>query len=270
MPPLCVHHPAYLDLANAASQNENALTLTAVPWDGKIAWADSAEELFTNEPYKFPCGVIYDPDESEDNVYRTVTVRNINQKVYMRFFMKGVRGGEVYSAYLFAHESLPGYNMAKITFVREESAQKYVEYAKTYGISYDNQRVTAELDTSPTYPLSKAMEDAIFKEGHTRCVSVRGPADEERCYTIVDHLCERHPYLSQMAERVLRKDCHTEVILCMHSVPAAQALLASLKTNPKLEDCEFDFADDPCARPFPDGSDENPNTVYSGAPSGYR
>lgn len=252
------------------SQNEHAIVAQAVPWDGEISWAKDAAELFTHEPYRFPAGIIYDPNDGEDNVYRTVTVHNIDQKVYMRFFMKGVRGGEVYSAYLYAHESLAGYNIAKITFVREESAARYVEYVKTHGISYDNQRIVAELDKTPTYPLSKRMEDSIFKEGHTRCVSVRGPADEERCFTIVDHLYDRHPYLSVMAERVLRKDCHTEVILCMHSIPAAQALLASLQTNPKLVDCEFDFAADPCARPFPDGSKENPTAVYSGAPSGWR
>lgn len=213
--------------------------------------------------------MVYDPDEGEDNVYRTVTVSNISPKVYVRFFMKGIRGGEVYSAFMFAHEGLP-YNMAKITFVREESAQRYVHFVKNNGISYLGQRITAELDKTPTYPLSKEMEDKIFKDGHTRCVSIRGPADEERAFDIVDHLCDRHPHLAYLAERVLRKTCHTEVILCMHSIPAAQSLIATLKANPEFAGCEFDFAADPAARPFPDGSEENPRVVFSGAPPGYK
>lgn len=213
-------------------------------------------------PYGFPSGIIYDPDEGEDNVFRTVTVRNLPLRMCMRTFMKGVRGGEVYSVQITNMARLAGYHIAKITFVRDEAAENYVKYVAERSVTYDHQRITAGVDMTPTYPMSEDMEDCIFKEGHTRCISIRGPADEKREEVVVAHLWAQHIMLAVMAERVVKNESKTEIIVRLHSIDAAQKVLRTLKVHPKLAGCEFDFAADPCARPFPDGSKENPYTVY--------
>jgi T-complex protein 1 subunit beta len=194
---------------------------------------------------------MFTPGEWDENVYRTITITNLPLNINMKTLLKGVLGGEVYSVHLMNMEQCSGSHMGIVTFVNERAAMAYIKFAANYGVYYNDQRANVFLLQTATYPMSDQMETDIFKHGHTRCLSIRGPPDADRYRCIFAHIQRRLPMYFDLGDAMIDNETHTEVIVRLNSIPAAQDVHRSLESDHGLRTSEIDFAPDPCAQRLP-------------------
>ncbi|KAI1915044.1 T-complex protein 1 subunit beta [Ophidiomyces ophidiicola] len=232
-------------------------------WDGKIHWVtlsafDNAHELnMFRDQYSFSLpalledGLVYTPRKGDLNIYRTVALFNLPDKINMKTFLKGIRGGIVFSAHLHNTLYISGSHTGIVTFLYQNDAIAYTEFALKNGVYFNHKRARVMLYKTPTYPITETMERNIFELGHTRCLSIRGESNTERFSMvskfIMDHLC----MYFDLGDCMLENDTETEIVIRFNSIQAAGAAMSKLKSFPLLDRCELDFDDDPCADPLP-------------------
>ncbi|EEP81213.1 T-complex protein 1 subunit beta [Uncinocarpus reesii 1704] len=236
-----------------------------IPWDGKISWKtvsvfenvkDIANTLCNQPPEMasrglFQDDLVFKPRQGDLNVYRTVAVLNLPDNIDMKTFLKGIRGGCIYSAHLHNTLYISGSHMGVVTFIFQTDAIAYAEFAAKNGVYFNGKRAEVVLFKTPTYPISEVMERYIFDLGHTRCLSIRGESDPERFTMIAKFMKDNSRMYFDLGDQMVENETKTEIIVRFNSVQAAAGVMAKLEKFPLLYGCDIDFDIDPCSEPLP-------------------
>ncbi|EAS27353.3 uncharacterized protein CIMG_09958 [Coccidioides immitis RS] len=241
-----------------------------LPWNGTISW--TTKSVFSDarsiaaarksqapgiSPALFDDGLVYEPREGDANIYRTVAILGLPGNIDMKTFLKGIRGGDVYSAYLHNTSQLSGSHMGIVTFNFQVHAVAYTEFAAKNGVYFNGKRAKVVLFKTPTYPIPQIMERNIFEFGHTRCVTIRGEYDPER-YTMVAKFMKDNIRMSfDLGDRMVENDTETEITIRFNSIRAAGAAMEKLERFPLLAECDMYFDRDPCSEPLPGSKEGN-------------
>ncbi|KAF7949329.1 uncharacterized protein EAE97_002838 [Botrytis byssoidea] len=133
-----------------------------------------------NIPDYFRYGILYVPGPGECDFLRGVHIGGIPEDMGLRDVLTRVRGGRIYSAVLLDTMKLTGSKSALITFINQEDAKAYVEYASAHPITLgatdlggENvaQAIVTQIHT-PTYPFSPGKFRTIFELNRTRILTV--------------------------------------------------------------------------------------------------
>ncbi|KAM5433782.1 hypothetical protein McanCB21832_004446 [Microsporum canis] len=232
------------------------------PWDGYISWTDT---LANNDYGKFEGrlssgwqspnqdflahGLVYTPRFDDKDAYRTVFLTHLPLDVDMKTLLSAIRGGPVYSAHIMNMEAFAGYHMGVVTFVQGKDAAAYVNFAANHGVYFNDSRVDVRLSKTPTYPVSKAMQQNISDQLYSRCLVVRGDQDPKRYSYIARHLKAKMPVDFSMGDRMTENSAETEINIRFSSIRAADNGYQILRAF--LRDCIVNFTQDPCAQPLP-------------------
>src|SRR5947207_12159922 len=149
-----------------------------------------------------------------------------------------------------------GFHMGVVIFVHQNDALDFVEYGNKHGISFDGQPAKVILYRTATYPLSSDLSRKIFEGGHTRCVSIKGAPDRGRYSAVATYIQLHLPMYFALGDRMIENAEATELVIRFNSIQAAGAALETLRVFPRLAECEFGFAPDPCADPLPGSEDQ--------------
>ncbi|KAF7894627.1 uncharacterized protein EAF01_010077 [Botrytis porri] len=131
-------------------------------------------------PDYFRYGILYVPALEDRDIFRGVHIGGIPEGMDLRDVLARVRGGRIYSAILLNTMKLTGSKSALITFVNQEDAKAYVEYANAHPITLGatdlgSENVAKAIVThihTPTYPFSPARLRTIFEFSRTRILTI--------------------------------------------------------------------------------------------------
>ncbi|TGO52721.1 hypothetical protein BCON_0136g00160 [Botryotinia convoluta] len=133
-----------------------------------------------NIPDYFRYGILYVPGPGDGDFLRGVHIGGIPEDMDLRHVFTRIRGGRIYSAVLLDTMELTGSKSALVTFINQEDAKAYVEYANAHPITLraadlggENvaQAIVTHIHT-PTYPFSPAKFKAIFELNRTRILTI--------------------------------------------------------------------------------------------------
>ncbi|TEY57128.1 hypothetical protein BOTCAL_0221g00210 [Botryotinia calthae] len=131
-------------------------------------------------PDYFRYGIIYVPGYEDHDVLRSVHIGGIPEDMDLRDVLARVRGGRIYSAVLLNTMKLTGSKSELVTFINQEDAKAYVEYANAHPITLratdlDSGNVAKAIVTlihTPTYPFSPGKLKTIFEFNRTRILTI--------------------------------------------------------------------------------------------------
>ncbi|KAF5877946.1 putative t-complex protein 1 subunit beta protein [Botrytis fragariae] len=155
-----------------------------------------------NIPDYFRYGILYVPASGDDDILRGVHIGGIPEDMELRDVLARVRGGRIYSAVLLDTMKLTGSKSALITFINQEDAKAYVEYANAHPITLramdlggENvaQAIVTHIHT-PTYPFSPAKFRAIFELNRTRILTIPNFPPNISLRTLVYDLRNRNEF----------------------------------------------------------------------------
>ncbi|KAK6613801.1 hypothetical protein H4I96_00122 [Botrytis cinerea] len=86
-------------------------------------------------PDYFRYGILYVPGYEDHDILRSVHIGGIPEDMDLRDVLARVRGGRIYSAVLLNTMKLTGSKSALVTFINQEDAKAYVEYANAHPIT---------------------------------------------------------------------------------------------------------------------------------------
>ncbi|KAF3483744.1 uncharacterized protein GIQ15_03068 [Arthroderma uncinatum] len=245
-----------------SSSSPSRTPLKAQPWDGCISWKHTSMKKSNGKCEGSPFlsrpghssdflthGLVYVPRIDDRDAYRTVYLTHLPLDVDMKTLLSAIRGGIVYSAHIMNMEEAAGYHMGVVTFVRGQDAAAYVNFAAMHGVYFNDDRVNVSLSKTPTYPISKMMQQNIFDQLYTRCLVICGDRDPRRYTYIAWHLKAKMPTDFGMGDRMTENNAETEINIRFSSIRAADCAYEILRGL--LRDCTNRFALDPCAQPLP-------------------
>ncbi|TGO68646.1 hypothetical protein BELL_0819g00020 [Botrytis elliptica] len=133
-----------------------------------------------NIPDYFRYGILYVPGSGDGDFLRGVHIGGIPEYMDLRDVLTRVRGGRIYSAVLLDTLKLTGSKSALVTFINQEDAKAYVEYANAHPITLratdsGGENVGKAIVThihTPTYPFSPAKFRTIFELNRTRVLTI--------------------------------------------------------------------------------------------------
>ncbi|OJD13959.1 hypothetical protein AJ78_05646 [Emergomyces pasteurianus Ep9510] len=250
---------------DAAVRTSSTSRPAPLPWDGEIKYtlptcspfedANQKYRALSAQPHQtslglYQHGLIFDPPTVEGNFYRTVAIMNLPLSSCLRHLLQAVRGGPVFSTHLVNMERVAGYHMGVVTFVYEKDAQAYVEFSKSHGVFFDDQRASVMMFKQATYPMSADMERKV-KDSHTRCISIKGPRDPKRYTDVATFVEKQFPVYFDLGDEMAENAAGTELQMHFNSIEAASAVMEGFRRDHRLANCELSFAPDPCSRPLP-------------------
>lgn len=207
--------------------------------------AGSNERIF---PDLFKYGVRFQPEQDEDNIYRTVVVQGLSPDTTMHQLLQKVRGGRVVDAKLLETSKLLGTNSALIVFLHEHAAMAYEDYARTETLMINNRYVNVKIVDTPTYPTSIPLKKSMENHHHTRCLEVHNyPHQVSEFQLRVDLGVESHGKDSRVEHLRLSSDGVLE--LHSSSVYYAGRAFGMFSTFHQYKRCKVYFVSDPCAQP---------------------
>lgn len=200
-------------------------------------------------PDFFKYGVRFDPDPSEHNIYRTITISGLPIDMTISTLLEKVRGGLVVDAKLLNIKEIAGSKTALITFFHEHSALAYEEYAESHPRLFNNSSVEVKTLSTPTWPLSVSLRKAIEEHKHTRCLEVYNfpkHISQEKFRNDI-RVCpqmngDRIEYMAQREDGVLE--------LRFSSIDYAGQGFAMFTCFRGYKRCKAIFVQDPCAMPL--------------------
>lgn len=197
----------------------------------------------------FQHGLVYYPDDDEEDVYRAVTITGIPRQVNMADVLKPVCGGSLYSVQLLRTAHLTGSHTAVATFLYEDDAREFVKSTLVKDIVYFGSRAKVSLIGTPTFPIPKILKHFIFNQGHTRCLSISEAPGSVA--DLLDVLLAWNNVFGNLLEgiRKVDSDSGATVHVRFHSIRSAGLAFFALKKYPDYKDCAIKFVPDPCDRP---------------------
>lgn len=197
----------------------------------------------------FQHGLVFLPDEEEENIFRTVTITGIPRQVNMATVLSPVCGGPLYSVQLLRTAHLTGSHTAIVTFLYEEDAHDFIQTASVKNVTYFGNRAKVSLVRTPTYPIPKPLKHFIFKNGHTRCLSISQASDPYTAADLLASLLAWNNVFGNLLESIQELDSGATFHIRFHSIRAAGQAFFALNQDEDYRDCEIKFVPDPCDRP---------------------
>lgn len=199
--------------------------------------------------YRNTCGLCFNPQDSEQGVYRTVVVSKLPKNATMTDLLDKIKGGAIYDAKMLDTHAITGYKSALLTFMEGSQAMDFEEHALYHPLSIAGQVIEVSLVEVPTRPISSQLAFEISKNQCTRCLYV--------------HRFPRH-IPPQQLRLDLRPDpvCKIDFIECMGmsadsilelrflSVVAAMKAFHVLKSIARYRKCDVEYGQDICAEPW--------------------
>ncbi|KAM0314689.1 hypothetical protein ACHAO8_004525 [Botrytis cinerea] len=153
-------------------------------------------------PDYFRYGILYVPGYEDHDILRSVHIGGIPEDMDLRDVLARVRGGRIYSAVLLNTMKLTGSKSALVTFINQEDAKAYVEYANAHPITLratdsDAKNVAKAIVTlihTPTYPFSPGKLKTIFEFNRTRVLTVPNFPPNISLRTLVYDLKNRNEF----------------------------------------------------------------------------
>ena len=200
-------------------------------------------------PDIFKYGVRFDPDPSEHNIYRTITISGLPLDMTISTLLEKVRGDLVVDAKLLNIKEIAGSKTALITFFHEHSALAYEEYAESHPRLFNNPSVEVKILSTPTWPLSISLRKAIEEHKHTRCLEVYNfpkHISQEKFRNDI-RICpqmngDRIEYIAKREDGVLE--------LRFSSIDYAGQGFGMFTCFRDYKRCKAIFVQDPCAMPL--------------------
>lgn len=235
----------------------------AVPWDGKINWALKESSVFDSEKEEHEAcnilsrhhnlsnmwfcqyGLRYIPQsDNNNNTYRTIKIEYLPLFTTVDVLLSKIRGGAIYSARLLNTSPITGHHTALVVFLLQRDALRFLERASKMGFSIHHAKAKVSLVNTPTYPISREMERLIFREGHTRCISMTGMNELlVKKLSLVMQKCFCHYYVESTEDGYEGQIC-----IRFHSIKIATAVYELVRNNPRFRYCRVSFARDPCCQ----------------------
>ncbi|KAK2754238.1 T-complex protein 1 subunit beta [Arachnomyces sp. PD_36] len=260
------HHSRRMG-SNTTSTSARKVAPAPVPWDGHIKWV--TKKAFNNPEEEmvalrssygssrgtgadlglFQHGLVFSPDDDEENIYRAVTITGIPGQVNMANVLESVCGGQLYSAHLLRTTHLTGSHTALITFLYEEDAREFVKSTFIKDVVYFGKRAKVSLVRTPTFPIPKLMKHYIFNKGHTRCLSIFQAPEQHSVNHLLEVLLAWNSVYAKLLEGIRTMDSGETVTIRFHSIHAAGMACFALSQHQDYKDCVIKFAPDPCDRP---------------------
>ena len=94
--------------------------------------------------------VRFNPDPSEHNIYRTITISGLPLNITISMLLEKVQGGLVVDTKLLNIKEITGSKTALITFFHKYSALTYKEYTESYPHLFNNPSVEVKTLSTPT------------------------------------------------------------------------------------------------------------------------
>lgn len=206
----------------------------------------SNERMF---PDLFKYGVRFEPEQDENNIYRTVVIQGLSSDTTMHQLLQKVRGGLIVDAKLLETCSLLGSNSALIVFLHEHAAMAYEDHARTTMLKINDREVNVKVVNTPTYPISTGTQKTIEDYHHTRCLEVHNyPRQVSEAQLRIDIRAGIRGKFSRIEHLRLRSDgC---LVLHFNSIDYAGQAFAVLSTFRIYRGCMVFFVRDPCAQPI--------------------
>ncbi|TGO35613.1 hypothetical protein BHYA_0152g00180 [Botrytis hyacinthi] len=155
-----------------------------------------------NIPDYFRYGILYVPGPGDGDYLRGVHIGGIPEGMGLRDVLTRVRGGRIFSAVLLDTMKLIGSKSALVTFINQEDARAYVEYANAHSITLEatdlgSENVAQAIVTrihTPTYPFSPGKFRTIFELNRTRILTVPNFPPTISLRTLVHDLKNRNEF----------------------------------------------------------------------------
>lgn len=238
-----------------------------VPWDGIVKWTTTrafvnyAEEMAAlrmgygvnggtgADLGFFQHGLVFKPDDDEEDVYRAVTITGIPRQVNMADVLKPVCGGPLYSVQLLRTAHLTGSHTAVVTFLYEDDAREFVKSTLVKGIVYFGIPAKVFLIRTPTFPIPKTSKHCIFNMGHTRCLSISEVPAQNSAANLLNVLLAWNNVFGNLLEGIRELDSGATIQVRFHSIHSAGLAFLALKKHRDYKGCVIKFVPDPCDRP---------------------
>lgn len=195
----------------------------------------------------FQHGLVFQPNDDEKDIYRAVMITGIPQ-INMANVLKPVCGGPLYSVHLLRTAHLTGSHSAIITFLYEDDAREFVKSTSIKNIVYLENRANASLIRTPTFPIPKNLKDLIFKQGHTRCLSISQLSEQYSSGDLFNALLAWNNRFANLLEGIQEIGSGAFHVR-FHSIRAAGLAFFALKKHADFKYCVIKFVPDPCDRP---------------------
>ena len=221
-----------------------------------VDWHDAgAPDLRFPDLFKY--GIRFNPDDSERDIYRSITISGLPSDVNLGELLNQVRGGVILEAHLLDTLKITGKITALITFVHEHPAMAYEDHAKMHPIKFNGCVVQVAVVPTPTWPIKTRLRKAIFDHRHTRCLEVHNFPREISPAKLKNDL----GVCSEMSStRIIHMNMRNDGILELHfsSIGWAGHAFGLFTCFRAYRNCTVNFVPDPCARPvetlFQEGS----------------
>lgn len=197
----------------------------------------------------FQHGLVFSPDDDEDDVYRTVAITGIPGQVNLANVLKPVCGGPLYSVQLLRTIHLTGSHTAVITFLYEEDARKFIQSVSMKDVVYSGNLAKVSLVRTPTFPIPKNIKHLIFERGHTRCLSISRLPETFLVTDLLKVLLAWNKVYASLLEGIQLMDSGATVHIRFNCIKAAGLAMSGLKQHRDYENCVIKFVRDPCDRP---------------------
>lgn len=200
-------------------------------------------------PKFFQHGLQFNPLPGSWNVFRTLIISNLPQSATMTKVLDKVRGGVVVDAKLLDTFSITGGKTALVTFLHERVAKAIQIYFEQHPTAIDTEIAQATVLKTPTWPISRVCEKALFNGKTTRCLEVsRYPRH------ISPRNLRRHLRICSVMtlDRVEYMKLRDDGVLALRFESAACAINAHgiLTSHSVFGGCAVQFVPDPCAQPL--------------------
>jgi hypothetical protein len=103
---------------------------------------------------------------------RTITISTLPPNTSMDQVLRGIRGGEVLSAFMCNTVRITGSLTALITFVNSIGAAKFLNITEQEGFYVGFQKAKVKLVETATYPMRRILKDRIVNRGRTRALTI--------------------------------------------------------------------------------------------------
>lgn len=200
-------------------------------------------------PDFFQHGLQFNPPPGSWNVFRTLVISNLPLSATMTGVLEKIRGGVVLDAKLLDTLSITGGKTALVTFLHERAAKALQVYLKQHPISIDNRLAHVTVLKTPTWPISRKCEKALFDGGDTRCLEVSryprhiSPRDLRRYLRLCTVMTlDRIEHMNLGEDDVLA--------LRFESTACAADARGILTSHYAFRACAVRFVPDPCAQPL--------------------
>lgn len=193
--------------------------------------------------------VQYKPGATTQNLHRKVVISGLKSSCSLSEILDQVYDGLIVEAILVNTINITGTKSAIISFFEERSAVAYTDYVSNHLCEIEGKKITARLISTPSWPLSLALKQAIRGKNHTRCLEIQNFPRNISSIMLRDDLEIEHATTLDTIEH-MEIASNSTARLRFGSVRAAQQASDHLSSHLKYRGCRLGYATDPCTLPF--------------------